>query len=192
MTFTAAGKRTWSPKGRPKSHARDNGYSHTEGGVATSYPAFCAFMGRVNSWLRVSLLFAASLTVANVSVAQVTAAGTVVRNTGTVAYELPGGLPRTASSNEVQLAVQPLPSRATLQLARYEASSQVGSTAGPTQCRAGNAFVALGAPAPQGVGTLDPLTSIPMQWSEYPIGTPGNADRRLSIALRLAWSGGVG
>ncbi len=51
MTFNAAGKRTWSPKGRPKSHARNNGYSHAEGGVATSYPAFGAFMGRVNALL---------------------------------------------------------------------------------------------------------------------------------------------
>jgi uncharacterized repeat protein (TIGR01451 family) len=163
MMFTAAGKRAWSPKGRPKSHARDNGYSHTEGGVATSYPAFGAFRARVNAWLRLSLLFAAGLTVANVSVAQVTAAGTIVRNTGTVAYELAGGLPRTTSSNEVQLAVQPLPSRASIQLARYETTSQIGSTAGPTQCLAGNAFVALGAPAPQGVGALDPLLTIPMQ-----------------------------
>jgi hypothetical protein len=86
MTFNAAGKRTWSPRGRPKSHARDNGYSLAEGGVATSYPAFGAFMGRVKAVLRDSLLFAAFLIVANVSVAQVTAPGTVVRNVGTVSF----------------------------------------------------------------------------------------------------------
>ena len=80
MTFNAAGKRTWSPKGRPKSHARNNGYSHAEGGVATSYPAFGAFMSRVNACLRVALLFAACLSASQVSVAQVTAPGTVVRN----------------------------------------------------------------------------------------------------------------
>ena len=78
MTFNAAGKRTWSPKGRPKSHARNNGYSLAEGGVATSYPAFGAFMGRVIATLRVSLLFAACLIVSQVSVAQITAPGTVV------------------------------------------------------------------------------------------------------------------
>src|SRR3954467_11289133 len=105
MTFNAAGNRVWSPKGRPKSHARDNGYSHAEGGVATSYPAFGAFVGRVNSWLRVSLLFAACLIGSNVSVAQVTSPGTVIRNTGSVDYAV-GSAARTFLSNEVQLAVQ--------------------------------------------------------------------------------------
>ncbi len=163
MMFTDAGKRAWSPKGRPKSHARNNGYSHAEGGVATSYPAFGAFGARVNSWLRISLLFAAGLMMTQQSVAQVTAPGTVVRNVGSVAYTLPGGSPGTTLSNEVQLAVQPLPTRATIQLARYEGNSQSTFTAGPTQCRAGNAFVPIGAPAPQGAGTLDPLVPIPMQ-----------------------------
>src|SRR6188508_2957815 len=114
MMPSAAGKRAWSPKGRPKSHARDNGYSHAEGGVATSYPAFGAFMGRVNAALRVSLLFAACLIVSQVSVAQVTPPGTVVRNVGTVSFQAGSGAARTALSNEVQLAVQPLPSRAAI------------------------------------------------------------------------------
>src|SRR4029450_5585367 len=100
MTRNTAGIRAWSPRGRPKSHARNNGYSHTEGGVATSYPAFGAFKARVKTWFRVSLLFAACLTVAQQSVAQVTAPGTVVRNVGSVAHEGAPGPPRTRLSNE--------------------------------------------------------------------------------------------
>ena len=163
MTWKAAGNRAWRPKGRPRPDARNNGYSHAEGGVATSYSAFGAFMSRANAWLRVSLLFAAGLTVTQQSVAQVTAPGTIVRNVGSVAYEAAPGASRTARSNEVSLAVEPLPSRASIRLARYEAASAGSSTAGPTQCRAGSGFVALGAPAPQGVGPLDPLAPIPMQ-----------------------------
>jgi uncharacterized repeat protein (TIGR01451 family) len=101
--------------------------------------------------------------VAQQSVAQITAPGTLVRNVGIVSYEVAPGTARTAQSNEVSLAVEPLPSRATLQLARYEAGSTSTFTAGPTQCRAGNAFVTLAAPAPQGAGQLDPMTPIPMQ-----------------------------
>ena len=149
--------------GRPRPGARNNGYSHAEGGVATSYSAFGAFVGRAKAWLRVSLLFAACLIVAQQSVAQVTAPGTVVRNVGSVAYEAAPGASRTVLSNEVTLAVEPLPSRASIRLARYEAASTSSSTAGPTQCQAGNSFVAIGPPAPQGVGPLDPLAPIPMQ-----------------------------
>ena len=163
MTWKTAGNRASRPKGRPRPDARNNGYSHAEGGVATSYSAFGAFMSRANAWLRVSLLFAAGLTVTQQSVAQVTAPGTIVRNVGSVAYEAAPGASRTARSNEVSLAVEPLPSRASIRLARYEAASAGSSTAGPTQCRAGSGFVALGAPAPQGVGPLDPLAPIPMQ-----------------------------
>src|SRR6188768_345055 len=163
MMIDSAGRRSWSPKGRPKTNARNNGYSLAEGGVATSYPAFGAFRSRVNAWLRNSLLFAACLIVANVSVAQITAPGTVIRNVGSVAFEADAGVARTVLSNEVSLAVQPLPSRAQVQLARYVASSQSAFTAGPTQCRAGNSFVPLDAPAPQGAGSLDPLSPIPMQ-----------------------------
>jgi hypothetical protein len=96
-------------------------------------------------------------------VAQVTAPGTVVRNVGNVAYEASPGVARTTQSNEVALAVEPLPSRASIQLARYEASASNSATAGPTQCRAGNAFVPLAPPAPQGVGSLDPMAPIPLQ-----------------------------
>jgi uncharacterized repeat protein (TIGR01451 family) len=148
--------------GRPRPDARDNGYSHAEGGVATSYSAFGAFMGRVKAVLGVSLLFAACLIVPQQSVAQVTAPGTVVRNAGSVAYEVAPGAARTTLSNEVSLAVEPLPSRASITLARYEASSQSSFTAGPTQCRVGNAFLPLAPPAPQGVGPLDPASPIPM------------------------------
>ena len=161
MMFTAAGKRVWSPKGRPKSQARDNGYSHAEGGVATSYSAFGAFGARVISMLRFSLLFAAGLIVSPQSVAQITAPGTLVRNSGSVEYAFAGAA-YTVRSNEVQLAVQPLPSRSSITLSRYQASSQSAYTAGPTQCLANGSFQALGAPSPQGVGMLDPLAAIPM------------------------------
>jgi uncharacterized repeat protein (TIGR01451 family) len=120
-------------------------------------------MGRVKAWSGVSLLFAACLIVSPVSVAQVTAPGTVVRNAGSVAYEVAPGAARTARSNEVALAVEPLPSRASITLARYEAASPSASTAGPTQCRVGNTFQPLAPPAPQGVGPLDPTAPIPMQ-----------------------------
>ncbi|HEX6398256.1 MAG TPA: OmpA family protein, partial [Steroidobacteraceae bacterium] len=100
---------------------------------------------------------------AAVSEAQVTAPGTLIRNVGSVAYEVAPGADRTTQSNEVSLAVQPLPSRSSIQLARYEASASSTFPAGPTQCRAGNAFVPLGAPAPQGSGQLDPMAPIPMQ-----------------------------
>ena len=163
MTANVAGDRAKSPRGRPKSHARNNGYSHTEGGVATSYPAFGAFVARVKACLRVSLLFAAGLIVAQQSVAQVTAPGTVVRNVGSVDFQVAPGAARTVQSNEVSLAVQPAPSRAAIQLARFEAASGSAFTAGPTQCRAGNGFVPLASPAPQGVGPLDPMNPVPMQ-----------------------------
>ena len=91
MTIDTAGRRSWSPRGRPKTDARNNGYSHAEGGVATSYPAFGAFGTRVNALLASVCLFAAVLIVPGVSVAQVTAPGTVIRNTGSVAYQLAGG-----------------------------------------------------------------------------------------------------
>src|SRR5215831_15298415 len=163
MIWNAAGNRAWRPKGRPKPHTRHNGYSHAEGGVATSYSAFGAFMGRVKACLGVSLLFAACLTVAQQSVAQVTVPGTVLRNVGSVAYEVAPGASRTTQSNEVTLAVEPLPTRSSIQLGRYQGSSSTSFTAGPTQCRSANGFVTLAPPAPQGVGPLDPATPIPMQ-----------------------------
>jgi hypothetical protein len=97
--LNAAGKRVWSPKGRPKSLTRNNGYSLAGGGVATSYSAFGALWARLNAWCRVSLLFAACLTAANVSVAQVTAPGTVIRNVGSVGYALNSGAVRNVDSN---------------------------------------------------------------------------------------------
>lgn len=162
MTFDAAARRVWSPKGRPKRDARTTGYSHAEGGVATSYPAFGASRSRVNAILASIWLFAASLIGPAVSVAQVTPPGTMIRNIGNVQYAV-GSTARTANSNEVTLAVEPSPSRATISLARYETGSVSTFTAGPTQCRAGNVFQPLPAPAPQGGGQLDPLTPIPMQ-----------------------------
>jgi uncharacterized repeat protein (TIGR01451 family) len=163
MTWNAAGNRASRPMGRPRPDARNNGYSHAEGGVATSYSAFGAFKSRANAWLRVSLLFAACLTVSQQSVAQITAPGTVVRNVGSVAYEAAPGASRTVRSNEVTLAVEPLPSRAAIRLARYDAASASSFTAGPTQCLSSSGLVVLPSPAPQGVGPLDPLAPISMQ-----------------------------
>ncbi len=163
MKFETAGTRRWSPRGRPRAGSRNNGYSHAEGGVATSYSAFGAFWSRINRALGRTLLFAAVLIVPAISVAQVTAPGTVVRNVGSVAYEHSGSATQTVLSNEVRLAVEPLPSRAAIRLARYEAASQSSFPAGPTQCRMGTAFAALAAPAPQGAGALDPLSPIPLQ-----------------------------
>ena len=162
MMIDAAGRRSWSPRGRPKIDACNNGYSHAEGGVATSYPAFGAFMSRIKAVCASALLFAACLILPQVSVAQVTAPGTLIRNVGTVSFSVGTG-PLVVNSNEVSLAVVPLPSRAVIELARYESSSQSTFTAGPTQCRLGNAFTPLASPAPQGTGMLDPLTAIPMQ-----------------------------
>src|SRR5688572_1295758 len=163
MTINAAGRRSWSPKGRPKIEARNNGYSHAEGGVATSYPAFGAFGGRMKALLTSTLLFAVGLIAPQISVAQVTQAGTVVRNTGSVAFEVAPGDSRTVVSNEVTLVVAPSPSRATIGIARYEASSGSSSTAGPTQCLASSGFVALPVPVPPGGQPLDPMQPIPMQ-----------------------------
>src|SRR4051812_41494244 len=99
MMCNSAGNWGLRPKGGPKPRARNNGYSHAEGGVATSYSAFGAFMGRIKAWFGVSLLFAACLTAANVSEAQVTAPGTVVRNVGNVQYDVAPGTTRTVQSN---------------------------------------------------------------------------------------------
>jgi uncharacterized repeat protein (TIGR01451 family) len=162
MTIDAAGRFARRPKGRPKVDTRTMGDSHAEGGVATSYPAFGAFRARAKAWVRGFSLFAASLIVAQQSVAQVTAPGTLIRNSASVAYEA-GISARTAASNEVTLSVQPLPSRASISLARFEVASSTSSTAGPTQCRTASGFFPLPAPAPQGHGELDPMEPIPMQ-----------------------------
>src|SRR5690242_5103983 len=105
MTRTQAGKRAWSPRGRPKSPTRHNGYSHAEGGVATSYSAFGAFEARAKSRLASWCLFAACLIVAQQSVAQVTVPGTLVRNVADVAYQATGDLAVVTRSNEVSLTV---------------------------------------------------------------------------------------
>jgi uncharacterized repeat protein (TIGR01451 family) len=162
MTIDAAGLFARRPKGRPKVNTRTMGDSHAEGGVATSYPAFGAFRGRVKAWLGVLSLFAASLIVPQQSVAQVTAPGTLIRNTASIDYEA-GITSRTTASNEVTLSVQPMPSRASISLARFEAASSTSTTAGPTQCRTASGFFPLPAPAPQGQGELDPMEPIPMQ-----------------------------
>jgi uncharacterized repeat protein (TIGR01451 family) len=163
MTVSTAGKRVWSPKGRPKPLARHNGYSHAEGGVATSYSAFGAFGACLKSLLVTTLLFAGVLIVPGVSEAQITAPGTMIRNVGTVAYQATGGAATITNSNEVALTVQPLPSRASITLARYEAAAATATTAGPTQCRSSNGFFPLAPPIVQGAGALDPTQPIPVR-----------------------------
>src|SRR6185369_4468414 len=109
MQLNAAARRVWKPKWRPKRDVRTIGYS-SEGGVATSYPAFGASRNRVNGFLASIWLFAACLIGPAVSVAQVTPPGTMIRNIGNVQYAVGAGA-RTANSNEVALTVEPLPSR---------------------------------------------------------------------------------
>jgi uncharacterized repeat protein (TIGR01451 family) len=162
MTISTAGKRVWSPKGRPKPLTRHNGYSHAEGGVA-SYSAFGASGAWLKSFLVTVCLFAGVLIAPNVSVAQVTAPGTLIRNVGTVAFQAPGDIAAIANSNEVSLTVQPMPSRAAISLARYESAGQNTTTAGPTQCRSANGFFPLPPPSPLGAGPLDPAQPIPLQ-----------------------------
>ncbi|MEO8019231.1 MAG: OmpA family protein [Pseudomonadota bacterium] len=87
----------------------------------------------------------------------------MVRNAASVAYQFGSTGGRTTLSNEVQLAVQPLPSRATINIARYEVASPSSTTAGPTQCRSASGFSPLPAPAPLGQGALDPTQPVPMQ-----------------------------
>src|SRR6476659_9835942 len=110
MKMNAASRRVWSPKGRPKRDVRTIGYS-TEGGVATSYPAFGAFRSRVSAAFASIWLFEACLIGPAVSVAQVTPPGTMIRNIGNVQYAV-GAVARAANSNEVALTVEPMPSRA--------------------------------------------------------------------------------
>jgi hypothetical protein len=119
-------------------------------------------MTRAKSWLRTFCLFAACLSASQVSVAQVTVPGTMIRNVANVDYQGPGAVATTTLSNEVSLAVQPLPSRASIRIARFDSGSQTTSTAGPTQCRQGGSFVDLVAPAPQGRGVLDPTAPLPL------------------------------
>ena len=87
-----------------------------------------------------SLLFAAVLIVAG----DFRGAGHGARHGGSQRrqrrLQLGAGAARTALSNEVQLAVQPLPSRAAIPLARYEAASQSTSPRARRSAATGNGF----------------------------------------------------
>src|SRR5690242_4390086 len=107
MKLNAAARRVWSPKGRPKRDVRTTGYS-TEGGVATSYPAFGASRSRRKALLARIWLFAACLIGPAVCVAQVTPPGAMIRNIGNVQYAADSAA-HTVNSNEVSLTVEPLP-----------------------------------------------------------------------------------
>jgi uncharacterized repeat protein (TIGR01451 family) len=100
-------------------------------------------------------------------VAQVTAPGTVIRNVGSVDYTLDSGLARTVVSNEVSVTTEPLPSRASMSLARYQAGSASATTAGPTQCQGPSGFAPLAAPSTPVSGVLDPSQPIPMQDTSF-------------------------
>jgi uncharacterized repeat protein (TIGR01451 family) len=139
-----------------------NGYGRRhQGGVVTHYPAFGAFMVQAKRVVRAFTLAAFCIVMSGQSVAQVTAPGTIVRNTGVVSFDGGAGV-RVVSSNEVTLTVAPSPSRATIDLARFAVNSATTETAGPTQCRASAGFVALPPPAPLGTGAIDPLQPVPL------------------------------
>ncbi len=131
------------------------------GGVVSNYPAFGAFMAQAKRLVLAFTVGACGVVMSGETVAQVTAPGTIVRNTGSVSFDT-GGAPRVVSSNEVTLTVAPLPSRASVELARFAASSTTAQTAGPTQCRASTGFVALPPPAPVGGAVIDPLQPVPL------------------------------
>ena len=163
MTFNAAGKRTWSPKGRPKSHARHNGYSHAEGGVATSYPAFGAFMGRVNCG------FEGFVVICCVShcVAGFRGADHGARNAGSQRRErrLPVRFRRRAHHAFQRSLSLPFNRCRRARRSRSRATTRQAPAAvhaGPTQCRAASGFFPLASPSPQGRGPLDPAQPIPL------------------------------
>jgi uncharacterized repeat protein (TIGR01451 family) len=96
--------------------------------------------------------------------AQVTPAGTVVRNVAQVSYDVAGGA-RFTLSNEVAVSVEPPDTRSRLAIARYAASpteAALRAAAGPTQCFSNGGIVTLAAPVVAGVGVLDPATSLPL------------------------------
>lgn len=92
--------------------------------------------------------------------AQSAAVGAVVRNVAAVDYTA-GGVARSLASNDVTLRVEPLPSRASIALARLagaNASGDFASTVGPTQCAsAAGSLVTLPPPVVAGSGPIDPL-----------------------------------
>ena len=104
MTFDAAGIRALRPKGRPKPHARNNGYSHAEGGVATSYSAFGAFMGPRKCVAEgFVVICCVSHCRRRFPWRRSRRPARVFRNVASVAYQAPGGAAATSQSNEVSL-----------------------------------------------------------------------------------------
>ncbi|MBC7983960.1 MAG: hypothetical protein H7Y02_08905, partial [Candidatus Obscuribacterales bacterium] len=132
--------------------------------MATSHPAFGVLMSRdfVSAFaLTLLIMFVMSFT--NFAHAQ-TAPGTLIQNTAVLEFSRPGSGNDMAFSNAVASTVEPLPSPSTLTILRATdpASATVQSSAGPTSCRVGNAYVPLAAPVLSNGSSVNPLQQIAM------------------------------
>jgi uncharacterized repeat protein (TIGR01451 family) len=146
--------------------------THDAGGTVNSRPALGVFAGRVldavrtlwrtfwpvgqwASWLVGSLFFVTP------ALAQMTPAGTQIRNVGAVTYTAPGGAATTVNSNPVTAIVAPPPSLSTLAILRATtAGGTTDTTAGPTQCRASNGYSPLPNPVLTGGTVVDPTKPV--------------------------------
>ncbi|MEZ5512929.1 MAG: OmpA family protein [Steroidobacteraceae bacterium] len=124
----------------------------------SNYPAFATSMGGLRNCALVLVSLIGACLPAG---AQTTPAGATVRNSGTVVYQV-GAQPRRIVSNEVTLIVEPSPTRATIQLARYAVDSSQATTVGPTACRSAGGYVPLAPPVVPTAGALDPLQPVPL------------------------------
>ena len=134
-----------------------------QGGVG-DHPALRAFgraSGRPLLCIALTLLGAGS---AARSLAQSAPAGSLIRNTAQVGFQV-GSAPRQVTSNEVALRVEPAASKALIAVARWSGrdddpalppESRFQSTAGPTQCRSDAGLTTLAAPTVAGAPALDP------------------------------------
>ena len=96
--------------------------------------------------------------------AQVTSAGTTLRNVAMVSYAV-ADYERLTLTNEVALRVEPPDTRGRIAIARYASAAAdvaLRAAAGPTQCFTAAGLVTLDAPVQAGVGTLDPATPLPL------------------------------
>jgi uncharacterized repeat protein (TIGR01451 family) len=130
-----------------------------------SLPAFGASMG--GKFVRLRTLFAVvacvtAFTDVAAQSATATPPGTLLRNTAMIEFSRPGGGTETSFSNTVNATVEPLPTRSTISLLRATdpANSSQQSTAGPTACRVGSAYVPLSAPKVVPGGNVNPMQPI--------------------------------
>lgn len=133
-----------------------------QGGVG-NYPAFRAFKRACIAQVAFAFSLLLIALIATPSLAQTAPAGATIRNLASVAYEI-GPVARSIASNPVDLVVEPLPSRATIELARFVPSvgGTFAATAGPSQCRIGAGLVALDPPRVAGAAAIDPLQPVPL------------------------------